>query len=145
MLNLIARLLTDPCYRRWRFGSAFVAYFLMVGLGAIPGTRESIGHVASGLVLHSAAYAGITFLLLTGSAAPLWRRVAQSLLTVAALGALDEYIQSFFPYRHGTVTDWYVDVSACLVVLAVYVALPRRKPVALAPNRRDARRAASDS
>jgi VanZ family protein len=38
----------------------------------------------------------------------------KAVLTIAAMGALDEYIQSFFPYRHGSVGDW-VDVSAAMV------------------------------
>ncbi|UUZ57115.1 VanZ family protein [Massilia sp. H-1] len=36
-------------------------------------------------------------------------------LTVAAMGAADELVQSMLPYRVGAVSDWVVDICASLV------------------------------
>jgi VanZ family protein len=36
-----------------------------------------------------------------------------------AMGALDEYVQSFFPYRSADVMDWVVDVSAGIFSAAI--------------------------
>jgi len=119
MLNFIVELFTAKRCQRLRLYGAFILYFLMVGIGSVPGTRQNIGEVASGLILHSLAYAGITLLLFTGLDAALWRRSVFTFLIVAGMGALDEYIQSFFPYRNGAVRDWYVDVSASLLMLSV--------------------------
>jgi len=71
--------------------------------------------VASGVLLHSIAYAGLTFLLFTGSTGTLVQRAVKAVLTIAAMGALDEFVQSFFPYRHGAVSDWLVDCSAAVL------------------------------
>ena len=40
-----------------------------------------------------------------------------------AMGAIDETVQSFLPYRHGTVTDWMIDSSAALVTAGLLWAL----------------------
>jgi VanZ family protein len=57
-------------------------------------------------------------------------RAAKAVLAIALMGAGDELVQSFLPYRHGDVRDWIVDVTAALLtstVLAVLV--PQRDPV----------------
>ncbi|MYN47184.1 hypothetical protein GTP23_19255 [Pseudoduganella sp. FT93W] len=112
MLKLL--LLTDT-YGRLRYWTAITLYLLILILGSLPGARQDIGQVASGLILHSIAYAGLTFLLFTGGSGLPRQRAVKAVLTIAAMGALDEYIQSFFPYRHGSVGDWAVDVSAAMV------------------------------
>ena len=44
------------------------------------------------------------------------------------LGALDEFVQSFFPYRHAAVHDWVVDCTAACAIAAVLCAwLPGRE------------------
>ena len=54
------------------------------------------------------------------------RRALLSVLMVAAMGALDEFIQSFLPYRRGAVSDWLVDITAAtLVAAALYFLWPR--------------------
>ncbi len=40
-------------------------------------------------------------------------------MTVAVNGALDEGVQSFFPYRAAAVTDWVIDVAAAGLVSAL--------------------------
>ncbi|MYM39974.1 hypothetical protein GTP27_11615 [Pseudoduganella sp. CY13W] len=118
MLKLL--LLTDT-YGRLRYWTAITLYLLILILGSLPGARQDIGQLASGLILHSLAYAGLTFLIFTGSSGLPRQRAVKAVLTIAAMGALDETIQSFFPYRHGTVSDWAVDCSAaCLTASALY-------------------------
>lgn len=48
------------------------------------------------------------------------------MLAIAAMGAIDESVQSFFPYRGASVRDWMVDCSAALFVCALlWMVLPR--------------------
>lgn len=115
----IARLLVSKQCQQLRYRSALVLYLLILVLGSVPGARDDIGQVAPGLVLHSTAYAGLTFLLFSGSQGSPLRRALSSVASIAAMGALDEYIQSFLPYRHAAVSDWLVDCSAALLVSAL--------------------------
>ena len=98
---------------------AISIFVLIVVLGSLPGAREDVGHYASGLVLHSIAYAVLALLVFLGSSGGGIRRGIQATLTVAAMGALDEGVQSFFPYRSAAVTDWMVDVAAAALVSAL--------------------------
>jgi VanZ family protein len=123
---MIKQLLLTSSLSRLRYWTAIVLYLMILVLGSVPGARQDIGYVASGLLLHSLAYAGLTFLLFTGSKGSLKQRAAKAFLTVALMGALDEVIQSFFPYRHGTVTDWLVDCNAALLTAAFMWALWNR-------------------
>lgn len=123
---MIKQLLLTSSLSRLRYWTAIVLYLMILVLGSVPGARQDIGYVASGLLLHSLAYAGLTFLLFTGSKGSLKQRAAKAFLTIALMGALDEVIQSFFPYRHGTVTDWLVDCNAALLTAAFMWALWNR-------------------
>ena len=57
------------------------------------------------------------------------------------MGAGDELLQSFFPYRGAAVGDWLVDCSAALLTAALlWAVLPkRRRPLALPPALQAAR------
>jgi len=128
LLNL---LVLDPKLQRLRYGAAFLSYAAIVGMGAVPGARADIGNYAPGIVLHSLAYGAIAFLLYTGSGGSAAARARKSVLTVAAMGAIDEMIQSFLPYRRGAVSDWLVDCGAALLVAALLWAfLPRQSELA---------------
>jgi hypothetical protein len=129
MPNLNHRLILTPSYANLRYRTAITAYCLILILGSIPGARADIGQLASGLVLHSCAYAGITFLLFSGGSGSLTARAAKAVLTVAAMGALDECVQSFFPYRHAAVGDWAVDVASAAVTAAIMWVLWNRRKV----------------
>ncbi len=109
-------LLFGPSHASLRLALAATLYLVMVIGGSIPGARANMAHVASGLVLHSCAYGVLSFLLFTGSAGLRTRRAVLAVLAVVVLGALDETIQSFFPYRRAAVSDWLVDCSAAFVV-----------------------------
>ncbi|WGG49342.1 VanZ family protein [Rugamonas sp. DEMB1] len=129
MRTLLAQLLLTNSHAKLRYWGAMVLYLLILILGSIPGARSDIGNVASGLILHSCAYAGLAFLVFTGgSGTPAWR-AGKALLTIMLMGALDEYIQSFFPYRHGAVSDWLVDCNAALLTSLLMWALWSRYKV----------------
>jgi len=112
---MLKQILLTSSYARLRYWTAIALYLMILILGSIPGARQDIGEVASGLILHSIAYAGLAFLIYTGSNGSLALRTFKAVLTIAAMGALDEFVQSFFPYRHGAVSDWLVDCSAALL------------------------------
>ena len=127
-ITVLNQLLLTPSHARLRYWSAIVLYLMILVIGSIPGARKDIGDVASGLVLHSCAYAGLTFLLFTGSRGEAASRALKAVLTIALMGALDEYVQSFFPYRHGAVSDWLVDCSASLLMAGAMWLLWSRHP-----------------
>lgn len=120
---MLKQILLTSSHARLRYWTAIVLYLLILVVGSIPGARQDIGQVATGVILHSIAYAGLAFLIFTGSQGSLKHRAAKTVLTIALMGALDEIVQSFFPYRHGTVSDWLVDCNAALVATGFMWAL----------------------
>jgi VanZ family protein len=115
VLIMLKQIFLTPSYARLRYWTAIVLYLLILIIGSIPGARQDIGEVASGVILHSLAYAGLTFLIFTGGSGTPSQRAGKAVLTIAAMGALDEFVQSFFPYRHGAVSDWMVDCTAAML------------------------------
>ena len=114
-LAVLSQIFLTASHARLRYWGAMFLYLLILVLGSVPGARADIDEVASGLVLHSCAYAGLAFLVFTGGrGSPAWRAV-KAVLTIALMGALDEVVQSFFPYRHAAVSDWLVDCNAALL------------------------------
>ncbi len=132
MRALLFLIFVDPRHARVRYRWAIMLYLVVVAIGAIPGARANIGHYASGLVLHSTAYAILAALLFAGSPGSERGRAFKSVLTVAMLGALDEFIQSFLPYRRASILDWMVDCTAalltCLLLWAVWPKATRQPP-----------------
>lgn len=127
MPTLLRALLFSPDYRALRYRLAWLCFAVIVIGGAIPGARAGMGQVAPGFVLHATAYATITYLLITGSTGALLARAGKAVLTVVAMGAADESIQSLLPYRRGAVSDWMVDVAAALACAALCCVLLRRR------------------
>jgi VanZ family protein len=123
MPALFSLLVLDPKLRKLRYGCALLIYAAILVMGSIPGARAEIGQYATGLVLHSLAYAVLTFLVFTGSTGSARRRALKSVLTVALMGAGDELLQSFFPYRGAAVSDWLVDCNAAILTSALLWAL----------------------
>jgi VanZ family protein len=109
-------LVFDPKLGKLRYGAALLIYTLILVLGSIPGARAEIGHYATGLVLHSLAYATLTLLVYTGNSGGPGQRAIKSVLTVALMGACDELLQTLFTYRGAAVSDWLVDFIASIVV-----------------------------
>jgi VanZ family protein len=130
MRSLFQQVVLTSTHANLRYRTALVLYLVILVLGSIPGARSDIGQVASGLVLHSLAYAGLSFLLFTGGSGTPSLRAIKTVLTIMAMGALDELVQSFLPYRHGSVSDWAVDTAAALVTASVLWLLWSRHKVA---------------
>jgi VanZ family protein len=126
MPALLSTLVLDPKLRTLRRACAILMYLTIVVWGSIPGARAQIGHYAPGPVLHSIAYAVLAFLWFTGSAGNVAARAAKAVLAVAVMGAGDEFVQSFFPYRGAAVGDWMVDCAAALVTSTVLCILLRK-------------------
>lgn len=119
-------------YERLRFRTALVLYLLVILIGDIPGMRADVGQYASGGVLHSFGYGVLALILFSGIHGGVAHRALLSILMVVAMGALDEFIQSFLSYRHGSVRDWLVDIVAATVVSLVLCPLwPRMVSAAL--------------
>lgn len=105
---------------------AYIIYLLILVLGSIPGARQEIGEYASGSVLHSLAYAGLTALLFIGRGKAPRERALSAVLIVTAMGAGDEFVQSFLPFRDGAVIDWGIDIAASLAAAcAMFAIYPR--------------------
>ncbi|MGK5077812.1 VanZ family protein [Janthinobacterium sp. HLX7-2] len=119
-------------YERLRLRTALVLYLLVILIGDIPGMRADVGQYASGGVLHSFGYGVLALILFSGIGGSMARRALLSVLMVAAMGALDEFIQSFLSYRHGSVRDWLVDMAAAAVVALLLTLLwPKMAAAAL--------------
>jgi len=119
-------------YERLRFRIALFLYALVILIGDIPGARADVGQYASGVVLHSFGYGVLALLLFSGIAGGVGRRALLSVAMVALMGALDEFIQSFLPYRRGAVSDWLVDITAATAVaLPLMVLWPKMVAAAL--------------
>ncbi|KQW88601.1 hypothetical protein ASC94_24670 [Massilia sp. Root418] len=130
MRSLFQQVVLTSVHANLRYRTALVLYLMILVLGSIPGARSDIGAVAPGVVLHSCAYAGLTFLLFTGSTGSAAARAIKAVLTIMSMGALDEVVQSFLPYRHGAVADWAVDTAAALLTASIMWLLWSRNKVA---------------
>lgn len=119
MPALLSLLALSPRFQRHRYTAAFIIYAAIVAMGSIPGARAEIGNLASGIVLHTVAYGTIAFLLFTGGSGRASARVLKAVLTVAAMGAGDELVQSLLPWRVGAFSDWLVDCNAAIIVSAL--------------------------
>lgn len=123
MRTLLSTIFVEPSLQKQRYRCAIALYLLILALGSVPGARHDIGEYAPGVLLHFAAYAGLTLLLFGGSNGTRLQKSVKSIATIAAMGAFDELVQSFLPYRHGAVSDWLVDCSAAIVTALLLWAL----------------------
>lgn len=120
-------LLASPRFLRFCRISATLIYLTILVSGSIPGARADIGRFATGAQLHSTAYAILACLCYLGGAGGALQRALQGVTAVALMGAGDEFVQSFFPYRNADVRDWAVDVAAAVVTTAVLSLVLRRE------------------
>lgn len=126
MPALLHLLLLDTRLRTLRYASAIALFLAIVIAGSIPGARADIGQYASGLVLHSLAYATLALLWFTASRGSGAARSLAAVGAIAVMGAIDEFVQSFFPYRGADVHDWMVDCCAAIVTCAIlWLVLPK--------------------
>ncbi len=121
MPALLSLLVLDPRLRKGRRWLALALYMAILVLGSVRGARAELGNYAGGILLHSLAYGGLTLLLFTGTLGTPRQRAVKAVLTVVAMGALDELIQSFLPFRAGSVRDWLVDCAAALMTALLLV------------------------
>lgn len=132
MQKILTLLFLSDAHARLRFWGAIALFTLNCIVGSIPGARAEAAQYASGLVLHSFGYSVLAFLLFTGCRGVPAQRALKAVAGIAVLGAIDELVQSCFPYRHGSVDDWLVDMAAAIVAATVMWALwsLRKRPAA---------------
>lgn len=119
MRALLSQLLHDPKYRLAARSIALVLFVGVVIAGSIPGARAEVGVYATGLVLHGITYAFLAMLWFLGSSGTLGARAVKAVLAAALMGACDELVQSYLPYRSGDVRDWLIDVGAASITATV--------------------------
>jgi len=128
----------EPKIRHALHVLALVLFAGILVAGSVPGARAEVGNFASGIVLHSLSYAFLALLWFVGASGSPALRAAKAVLAIALMGATDEMVQSFLPYRSGDVRDWLVDASAAVVasgVLAVLATLsPQAAPSSSTPS-----------
>ena len=84
-------------------------FVVLVTVGNLPGLAAEMSDAFGDKRLHLAAYAFLTTLIYFS----VNRRPAlTALVAIAMLGALDEAIQSLFPYRQAELLDLLADISA---------------------------------
>jgi len=128
----------DPQIRKAVRAVALLGFAGIVIAGSIPGARAEVGQYAPGVVLHGLAYAVLTTLWFLASVGTPVQRALKAVLAIALMGAIDEGVQSFLPYRSGDVRDWMVDVTAATfaaTALAVLAVLTPRLPAVRAKRR----------
>ena len=89
--------------------AAGLFFAVLVTVGNLPGLAAEMSNAFGDKRLHLAAYAFLTMLIYFSVNR---RPGLTALLGVAALGALDETIQSIFPYRQADLVDLLADISA---------------------------------
>ncbi|MFL6636725.1 MAG: VanZ family protein [Massilia sp.] len=129
MMTYLSTLLQNPRARLLCLAGAALMYLTIITVGNIPGARADIGAFAPGPVLHALAYAILAALWFVGSRGTPLTRACKAVMAVAAMGAGDEFVQSFFPYRGADVRDWAVDVSAAIVAGSIMAVLTSRATV----------------
>jgi len=137
MTDAVTALLFHPRLRKLCIAGTGAMYLTILVAGSIPGARADIGQYASGAMLHSTAYAVLASLCFFGSSGSLAARACKAVLAVAAMGAGDEFVQSFFPYRGADVRDWAVDCASAVVTCSLLsLLLPLLLPGAASAARR---------
>lgn len=100
--------------------AAALFFVLMIAIGSIPNEANKLSAVVPDKLLHMTAYGFLSALLYIGQRPGKRGRGLIVILAIGVLGALDETIQSFFPYRTAGLPDWLFDMlSACIVVTAL--------------------------
>lgn len=100
------------CQRSLLLGLIFFA--VMVAIGSIPGEAPALSAKVPDKLLHFVAYSFLTGCIFGSLSGGLWSRSWRSVLYVGMLGALDENIQRFLPYRSCDIADWAFDMLAAV-------------------------------
>ena len=131
MTTYLSTLLQNPRARLLCLAGAVLMYLTIITTGNIPGARADIGAYAPGPVLHSIAYAVLAALWFSGSRGTPLARACKAVLAIALMGAGDEFVKIFFPYRGADVRDWAVAVGAAIVASSLMALLAARAAVAV--------------
>ena len=94
-------------------------FIIMLALGAIPGTADALSYRFGDKLLHLLAYGFMSVLCFQALHG---RRLTQSLVSVliiALLGLIDEWVQSLLPYRNASLLDWCFDIAAAIAVITL--------------------------
>lgn len=98
---------------------AIAAYIAMILLGSLLGSTPSVLKGTNDKMLHAIAYGTLALMLFLGMRQPILWRSLIIIAAIAVMGALDEWIQSFFPHRRSDRMDWVADVTAAIAVCGV--------------------------
>ena len=107
---------------------ALLAYGLILVLGNVRGLGQTLAPDTSDKTLHLLAYGGLSALLYLGLRLPPLRRSAIILGVIALLGAVDETVQAFIPYRDSDLRDWLADLAGAALVCALLSLLRAMMP-----------------
>ncbi|MFZ6750056.1 VanZ family protein [Undibacterium sp. Ren11W] len=121
-------------YRRsLLLGAIFFA--VMVAIGAIPGEATALSARIPDKLLHFVAYSFLTGCIFGSLVGSLWSRSWRSIVYVGMLGALDENIQRFMPYRSCDIADWAFDILAATVSVLILTLIHKVLNPAPAPEK----------
>lgn len=107
---------------------ALLVYGLILVLGNVRGLGQTLAPDTSDKTLHLLAYGGLSALLYLGLRLPPLRRSAIILGVIALLGAVDETVQAFVPYRDADLRDWLADLAGAALVCALLSLLRAMMP-----------------
>lgn len=100
-------------------------FVTMIGIGSIPNQASQLSTFLPDKVLHMMAYGFLAGLIYVGQRTDGRRRGAKALMAIAVLGAVDESIQSMFPYRSAGIDDWLFDMLAAALVVGCLAGFSR--------------------
>ncbi len=98
-----------PALARFCLPAAVIFYLTMIIVGNWPGLAAELSASVGDKFLHFGAYSILSTLIYVSVAR---RRGLTTLLTISALGLVDEGIQSLFPYRQADLLDLLTDILA---------------------------------
>jgi VanZ family protein len=100
-------------------------FLLMVGLGSVPDEANTLSDRFGDKWLHTLAYGFMSVLCFYALVAKPMMRMLLTVTTIALLGSIDEFIQSFLPYRNASLADWCFDIGSAAIVAATLLLLDR--------------------
>ena len=103
--------------RQFWFVAASAFFILLVALGSIPGAANAMSEHYGDKLLHTLAYGVMSALYFHAYRGSKLARSSYTLATITLLGALDETVQSFLPYRNASLADWCFDVASALLIV----------------------------
>ncbi len=131
-INDVVTLLRNLLTPRFSLLTGGAFFLLMVAIGAIPGEATGLAAKIPDKLLHFIAYSFLTCCIHRSLNCGLLSRAVRTVMIVGVLGALDENIQRFMPYRSCDLKDWIFDLLAAffsVVVLSFILAIvsPKEK------------------